>query len=285
MDPGIELVFAAEDFRDHYERKAFYLRHNLAGHPLFSLDALIDLANRLPPEFLEFNAGDVPASLRAGKRASHQLSAAETIRRIRDCSTWLGLKRIEQIPEYRAVVENILSILRPHIDPSFPGMRSIEAFVFVTSPNSTVPFHMDPEHNFLFQLQGRKHFITFPRDALREQDFERHYLTWERRMELSNDLLAAADDLILEPGQAIHVPINSPHYVRNDDEISVSVSITFQTPAARRREMVYKINGQLRKLGLKPTPFAVSPARDKLKIAMYNWLVKIGIIRLSGRRT
>jgi mannose-6-phosphate isomerase-like protein (cupin superfamily) len=280
----IDLKFSPVDFTEHYENRSFKLQHDLQHHPLFSWGALFELAQRLRPEFIELNEGNVPTSMTSGGSATHGLSATETLRRIEECSTWLGLKRIETIPEYRDVLEGILEQLRPHIDSKYPGMHSIEGFVFVTSPNSTVPFHMDPEHNFLFQLQGNKHFVIFPREALTEQHFEQHYVGWQRRMELSDQIRAHAHDVLLEPGQALHVPINSPHFVRNENSVSISVSITFQTPAARRRELVYKVNGRLRKLGWDPTPYGRKPWSDRCKVALYESLVRVGAIRLSGRR-
>jgi mannose-6-phosphate isomerase-like protein (cupin superfamily) len=280
----VDLRFSPADFAENYENRSFKLQHNLQHHPLFSWDALFELAQRLPPEHIELNQGNVPASMTSGGSATHGLSATETMRRIGECSTWLGLKRIETIPEYRAVLEGILGDLRPHIDSKCPGMHSIEGFVFVTSPNSTVPFHMDPEHNFLFQLQGNKHFVIFPREALTEQHFEQHYVSWQRRMELSDEIRAQAQDILLEPGEALHVPINVPHFVRNENEVSISVSITFQTPAARRRELVYKVNGRMRKLGLRPSPYGHNVWSDRCKIALYESLVRVGAVRLSGRR-
>jgi ribosomal protein L16 Arg81 hydroxylase len=280
----VALEFDPQDFVSNYEARPFMLRHDLATHPLFSWDALFELANRLPAADIELNDGNVPASLTRGGRATHGLTPAETMRRIEECNTWLGLKRIDRIPEYRAVLEDILGQLRPNIDPKFPGMRSIEGFVFVTSPNSTVPFHMDPEHNFLFQLQGNKHFVFFPREALTEQHFEQHYVGWERRMELSEEIRAQGRDVLLVPGQAMHVPINMPHVVRNENQVSISVSITFQTPAARRREIVYKINGRMRRLGLRPTPYGRNSWSDQCKVAFYESLARVGAIRLSGRR-
>jgi hypothetical protein len=126
--------------------------------------------------------------------------------------------------------------------------------------------------------------VILPREALTEQHFEKHYVSWERRMELSQKMQEKAQDILLKPNDALHVPINFPHFVRNDNQVSISVSVTFQTPAARRRELVYKVNGRMRKLGLHPTPYGHNPWNDNCKIALYQTLVRVGAIRLSGRR-
>ena len=31
-----------------------------------------------------------------------------------------------------------------------------EGFIFISSPGSITPFHMDPEYNFLLQIRGEK---------------------------------------------------------------------------------------------------------------------------------
>ena len=31
-----------------------------------------------------------------------------------------------------------------------------EAFIFISSPNTVTPYHMDPEYNFLLQIRGTK---------------------------------------------------------------------------------------------------------------------------------
>src|SRR3546814_7348487 len=37
-----------------------------------------------------------------------------------------------------------------------------EAFIFLSSPGSVTPFHMDPEHNIMLQIRGEKTMTVFP---------------------------------------------------------------------------------------------------------------------------
>ena len=54
------LEIDAEAFRESFNRRAFPVRHRLAGHPLFALDRLIELAGRLPEPSARYNGGDIP---------------------------------------------------------------------------------------------------------------------------------------------------------------------------------------------------------------------------------
>src|SRR3546814_4940370 len=38
----------------------------------------------------------------------------------------------------------------------------MEALIFLSSPGSITPFHMDPEHNILLQIEGEKTMTVFP---------------------------------------------------------------------------------------------------------------------------
>ncbi len=267
------ISFDSKEFADKFERQPFLLAHDLTHHPLFAFDKLVEAANRLPAQDIEFNAGNVDIVHVDDKKPGHRLTPEATIHQIEQLDTWLGLKKICQLPEYSALVDEVLDALRPHIDPHCPGMHNREGFIFITSPNSTVPFHMDPEHNFLFQIKGEKNFTIFDRadrDILPEEEIENHYGRANRKMVLHNEHEARGSTIRLKPGDAMHVPINAPHYVQNGSDVSISISITYDTPSSLRREAVYRVNRNLRKLGISPRPFGTSAAVDHAKITTYR---------------
>ena len=41
------------------------------------------------------------------------------------------------------------------------GFEQVEGFLFVSSPNSTTPFHLDSEDNFFVHIHGEKFFTIF----------------------------------------------------------------------------------------------------------------------------
>ncbi len=269
--PHVQIEFDPADFGRLYERMPFFIRHTLADHPLFSIEQLIELARTLPSDLIEFNAGNVPRSLPQVKKPDVSLTAEETLRQIVDCKSWLGLKRIQLVPEYRALVDELLDQVQPFVERQYPGMYRREGFIFVTSPHSTVPFHMDPEHNFLLQIRGHKAFTAFDktdRRVVTEEDLEFNYTQGHRRMELRPEIEALGHTFMLAPGMGLHVPISCPHHVENHSDVSVALSITFATPRADRRAAVYKVNRHLRRMGIQPMPYGASAWWDSIKGAV-----------------
>ena len=270
---SLGIAFDPKDFAKNYEKRAFYLQHELANHPLFTWDKLIELAHFLPTREVEINAGDVPISLPEGRDGKQGLSIEETLKRIAELKTWVGLKKISLHPEYRALMDSALDTLRPHIDPQFPGMYEREGFIFISSPHSVTPYHMDPEHNFLFHIMGKKTFTIFDkadREIISEVDIENHYSMDNRKMILKKEMESRGTRLELKPGQAIHVPINAPHHVCTHDEVCISLSVTFRTPRGDQRENVYRVNKKLRNAGIAPTPYGKSGWKDVAKAAFYE---------------
>jgi hypothetical protein len=71
--------------------------------------------------------------------------------------------------------------------------------------------------------------------------------------------------------------------VKNGDPDTISISITFRTPASERRNGVYATNAWLRRQGLRPRPFGESSWRDELKFNSHRVVRRIQKIRASRR--
>ncbi len=266
-EPGL-LEIDAEKFRAGFNRAPFLIRHRLADHPLFSLERLIDLSTRLPEEDIKYNAGDVSVytGLYKGRRTG--LSAQETIRRIEERCSWMVLKNVERDPEYRELLNRCLDEIEVYSDPIDPGMRQREGFIFISSPGAVTPYHMDPEYNFLLQIRGEKTIRIWDsndRSVLSERELEDYFSGAKRQLEFKEEYGPKAAVFELKPGVGLHFPVVAPHWVRNGDEVSISFSVTFRTPASERQELVYYVNAYLRRKGLNPTPYGLSPLRDATK--------------------
>jgi len=145
-------------------------------------------------------------------------------------------------------------------------MQRREGFIFLSSPGAVTPFHIDSEYNFLLQVRGSKTVSMWdPADrfVLPEEELERFYATFVHRNLPWRDVFqTTAFVLPLAPGEGLHFPVTVPHWVKNGPEVSVSFSITFRTADSERRELLYKANARLRKLGLSPhARRTVDPAR------------------------
>src|SRR6266478_447376 len=234
---GRFLDIDPETFRTHFNRKPFLFRHHLCDHPLFRLSNLAELARTLPPSIVEYNAGKIPVSLPDQENTPHTgLSAEETVRRIEECSSWMVLKRAEADPGCLEVLDQLLDEIEPLSEPLEPGMCEREAAVFVSSPSSITPYHMDHEINFLLQIRGRKTVSVFSgadRTILTERQLEDYFSgpAIHRNMPFDEEWQERATVLELSEGYGLHVPTTDPHWVKNGDNTSISFSASFKTRA------------------------------------------------------
>ncbi len=141
------------------------LSHDLAGHPLLALEALVELGREMPAADVEYNAGDLPIGVDPDLVARTGLSVEETIRGIEQCGSWMVLKHVERNPLYSALLDEVLAGIAPVVEPVTGEMLTHQGFIFISSPGAVTPFHMDPEHNILLQIRGRKTITIFPGDS------------------------------------------------------------------------------------------------------------------------
>jgi cupin superfamily protein len=271
MDHLLEIE---ESAAGSFDRKPFYIRHHLAEHPLFALERLLKLSRGLRGDQAEFYSGDVPVYTSPEETPSTGLSLEETIRRIESCGAWVVLKNVEQDPEYRALLDQCLDEVGNVYGSALQGSSDRVGFIFISSAAAVTPCHLDPEHNFLLQIRGSKTIHVGDRALLAERELERFFTGGHRNVNLPEELGSRAAKFQLSPGDGVHVPFTAPHWVVNGDGVSVSFSITFQTPEIRRRAVVHKVNAHLRKTGVRPVPPDHSPARDAFKVLGFEALRK-----------
>jgi hypothetical protein len=258
-----------EIFSAYFDKKPFHVRHALANHPLFSLERLMKLAQELPEAFVEYNAGALPVGARPYQTPRNGLSPQETVRRIAENGSWMVFKRVEQDAAYGELLDHCLDDLAPRA----PKMFRREGFIFISSPGATTPFHLDPEHNFLLQIRGTKTVSMWDREdrfVLPNAELEKFYSAFVHRNLPWRDVFQTTAWVVgLEPGQGLHFPVAVPHWVKNGPEVSISFSITFRSAGSARRELLYRGNARLRKLGLSPRPPGESILRDTTKHAAF----------------
>ena len=267
--PGL-LDIDAHVFAEKFDKAPFLIGHRLCDHPLFELKRLLELGQALPAKSVEYNAGELPVGCDPAQTPRNGLSVEETIERIETCKSWMGLKNVEQDTEYGGLLARCLEEVARHSEAAHPGMGQREAFIFLSSPGSITPYHMDPEHNFLLQIQGTKTMTVFDRGVVTATELERFHSGAHRNMTFRDDYLARSTSFELLPGQAIHVPSAMPHFVRNGTGVSISFSITFRTPDLGKAGYVHSFNRLMRKAGLTPGEFGTHPGRDTVKSLMWR---------------
>jgi hypothetical protein len=275
-------VFGAEAraaFAANYPETPFVMRHDLGAHPLFALDALADLAEALGEDRVEYNRGDLPIGI-DGKPGTTGLSIGETIRRVAEANSWAALKNIEAVPAYATLLAELVGELAPAISAATGAPMHLQAFVFISSPNAVTPYHFDPEHNLLLQLAGSKVMTQFPAGDPRFAANERHesyHTGGPRELKWEPDFEAAGTPFALEPGEALHVPVMAPHFVKNGPEPSISLSITWRSAWSYEEAEARGFNHWLRARGFQPGATRRWPGRNRARAAAYKVLRKLGL--------
>ncbi len=276
FDARAKAVFAAS-----YPETPHTLRHRLGLNASLELDALATLAGKLPPTSIEYNRGDLPIGV-DGKPGSNGMSIEDTIRHIASSNSWAVLKNIEQVPDYEALLLDLLGELRGEIERKTGAMLRPQGFVFISSPGAVTPYHFDPEHNILLQLVGTKVMTQFPAGDSRfapDKVHETYHSGGARELTWHDSFAQHGREFALGPGDALFVPVMAPHFVRNGSESSISLSITWRSDWSFAEADARGFNRVLRRFGLAPEAPARWPAGNTAKAFGYRALRKLRLVR------
>ena len=266
-------------FAKHYPEAPHILTHSLTSHPLLEIEALAQLAEKLPITSVEYNRGDLPIGV-DGKPGPNGLTIAETIRRIAEAESWAVLKNIEQVPAYEALLLGLLDEIRPEIEAATGAMLTPQGFIFVSSPGSVAPYHFDPEHNILLQIRGTKVMTQFPAGDTRfvpDAAHETYHSGGPRELKWNDSFLEHGTEFPLAPGEALFVPVMAPHFVKNGPAPSVSLSITWRSEWSYRESDARILNAILRARGFTPAAPGRWPQQNYAKAYAFRIMRKLGL--------
>lgn len=248
-------------------------RHRVAELGLFDDDALVELLERHPRDLLQ-----VYALGESGNTAWPAVDVADAggatlFGAVRDGRIWLNLIRAD---EHHPWLGELQARLFDEIDRHLPDLipSSMGSTVLISSPGTTVPYHLDAEPNLLWQIRGRKRLLLYPAAndafaprAAREDLFagvQREYIPYDPAF----DDAALIEEL--EPGDLIAWPHNGPHRVITLEGLNVSLNTDFATRRSRRRRRVYCANRMLgRRLHLPVRSTAERGMAASCKVGLY----------------
>lgn len=271
---------ALAQFAAAYPDAPTRLTHRLAGHPLLTLPALADLAERMPASAVEYNLGRLPLGVAPEDTPSNGLTLGETIRTIETNGSWTVLKNVERDAVYGALLDHALAALAPVVDRSTGPMLHREAFIFISSPHSVTPFHMDPEHNILLQIMGQKTMTVFPagdEHLVPAQKSEAFHNGGHRNLIWDEAFKAHGTPYILNPGEAIHVPVKAPHFVENGPAVSISLSVTWRSERSVAEGELHSLNAMLRRRGLPVGQVSTAPEKQGVRRLVYRIMRRMGV--------
>jgi len=245
-------------FRENYNRRPFMLEHHLSSHPLLQLSHLTAVAQSfatLHSDRLYYTIGNVNLSGGWDYGTQRAVPPKEAIDQIQTANTWLILKGVQILPEYGQMLDQILQEV--HAVSAREWSRSTKdqnISVIITSPNQITPYHMDADCNYLLQISGAKTLYVFngaDRNVVTAEELERFYSGQINAAQYREASQEGAWRFELTPGHGVHIPVTFPHWVQNNDNVSISVSINFRF-VDRTIPDIYRLNHYLRRLRLHP---------------------------------
>ena len=246
----------------HWDERPLALRHRLHDSLLFGRDVLARLIETHPPE-------DTALMLvgRSGDRARRWtpgtidgLPGERVLDAIARGSFWLNLREVNRHDaRYATLLASLYDEISAHVDGF--SARSLKMGILVSSPGVHVGYHADLPGQMLWQIRGRKSVRLYPAQPpyLHHRQLEDIASTGsEFALDYDPVFESGATQFALEPGMALHWPLNSPHRIDNEHCVNISVTTEHWTERNRRSQRVHLANAVLRRhLGLDPRSHAL----------------------------
>jgi hypothetical protein len=258
--------------RQNLHKRPFPIRHGLADHRLFTLPRLVELAQKMPRDKIEFSSGDLEVGQSAETTPKLDMTAPEVINRIENHNAWMVIKRVEEVPEYKALLSQFVDGLFEAAGIADQKYSDLEGYIFVSSANATTPFHIDAEENILVQIRGDKRVHIFENDdrmLVNEEAMEISPSKY-RNQKYDESFEDRAEEFLLKPGEGVHIPYLLPHWVRVGEQYSVSMAMTWKTPDVKRLNKIRLMNGTLRHFGLPQKGPGQSAIVDGTKVIAHD---------------
>ncbi len=275
--------------------KVAQVRHRISDHPLLQIEPLVKLSSRLAKHGrIRTHSNNAYAGTdfnHAPMLYPNQQTPEETLTNIESAKAWMSLLNVQTDDIYRGLVDEVLDDLKPGIDRFDPGMVYRGGWIFVTSPNTVTPFHMDKEHNVILQIKGRKRLLVWEPDdleVLSEEARDLFHASHSRDLvHWREEARRRAHVFELEPGMGAYMPSTAPHLVENGDNTSVTVSFTFYTDSTRRNARLHALHQRMRGWGWSPAPVGARPLMDAACDAMVLGAghLKHAVDRVRGRES
>lgn len=263
---------------ERIDREAFKFKHDLLDHDAMSLANLERIIPALPKENVFFSQGLVDRNTnfdRAHIDHPTGLSLEQTLENLRTSNAYIMVRQPELSPSFQPLFRELLSEVEVIMQQRGVGRKAVDPmlYMFIASPNAITPFHLDRYSTMLLQFRGSKQVWVYPPNDARlvppeiEEDF---VVTAERRPKYDPALDHLATCFEFSPGEALHIPFLAPHHVKNGpDDVSISLSIIFNTPATARQLRALRFNYEVRRaltpIGYSPTPVGRARRLDDVK--------------------
>ena len=281
VDSGIDF--------EKFDNTPFKFSHKILNHKALTIENLAQALPRMPRDRVKYSkgynhvGGDFDNAINTHK---NNLTLEETIENIKTSNSYIAVHGAEIDPSFKELYDDLIADAETMM--KLKGkvgnkVLSPRIFLFIASPGAYTPFHLDRNTTFLFQFRGSKEVAIFPQfdpkvmdPAQREAyaDYDSFDLTWKDEMD------QYGHKFNFTPGEGIHIPFISGHYVKNGTEdVSISMSIIFRTEQSQMWLDAMGFNNRLRrhlaKLGIKLKAVGTKGSMDRLKAFCLPLLEKL----------
>ncbi|MGH6647296.1 cupin-like domain-containing protein [Aquabacterium sp.] len=274
----------AEDIKSELlDRQPFKFHHQLLEHPALSLENLSRVLPTLPQQQVMYSKGllDVADDFESTfRKKPRDRTLEETIDSIRTSDAYIMVRSPEVDPSfadlYKALCGEVATLMRARGVGQIP--IDTQLYLFIASPNSITPFHIDRYSTFLMQFRGSKTVtVGMPWDdrVVSQPDREAYVVREKTKLPWSSRIDEFSTAFQFSPGEALHIPFIAGHHVCNGPEdVSISMSIIFNTDESIRWRNAISFNHvlrkQLNKVSLTPASVGQSAWRDAMKSSMWQ---------------
>jgi hypothetical protein len=209
------------------------------------------------------------------------LSIEETIHRIQTSDSYIMVRAPESDPSFADLYRALLADVDQLVRQRRSGKNALGAmlYMFIASPNSVTPFHIDRYSTLLMQFRGSKTVTVFPALDKRVvntdecEDYVAHCAPRGPKWNPMAEPYGTAFEFT--PGEALHIPFLAGHHVRNGpQDVSISLSIIFKTNETERMRKAMSFNRKARRLlsplGMAPALAGQSAAKDAIKALLFT---------------
>ena len=225
--------------------------HALPDMEIFSEHALEELLETHPDELSMVYAMPKKAtgndSFREGDLRGSK--GKDIIEAVSKGHLWVQLLKLNSAnPAFKKLEKQIISEFKNNV----PGLKifGCRMSLLISSPDIHVSYHADIPRNALWQIRGSKKIYIYPVEDqfISEQDLEGVYLgETQEAIKYEKEFDQHASIVDLKPGMMVTWPINGPHRIVNDDNLSVSLAMEYFEPVAWFRYAVFYTNGVMRR--------------------------------------
>jgi hypothetical protein len=256
-------------FSEHFGKKPFLFSHTLDSNDLFTTKSVEKLAEIWSRDSSKKGFFYLDRKFREWGSEDHKASLVEAFRHSDLSRMRMKLSFIHTQPGYDQVLETMTGELSQLTGVDLPKKyKSPMETLFLSSPNEFTPYHIDSEDSFLLQLQGTKTIYIFDgsdSEILSAREIERYWA--QNEIDFREEIRSRATRFEMKPGTGVHIPTHFPHMVESGPISSMSLSIGYESVTFDRN--LYRVNHQLRKLGLNPSPPGKHKVIDDTKMAVF----------------